>query len=955
MSRRTPAILFALAACAEQPVATSVEVPAGGAIVVAIHDAADNVLEVQILRPGSSYSIASPEGGDAVVWALDPTRLLNPDGTPLAANMIENVTVRLTGAQNETANGSCRRCPTPDEAAREDETQRQVVYPGSSCAPPRFSALKNGRGANPNDAHRKAVRLDWPGACGCTIPPLVPSIAEIEVVREEGGTPLSQLELWDRAVLFEDASVALLGDRQVVYLNPDGSERSREIFDESMRFQRPIVRTIPMSNNRFAAMEFPESAMQMVFTGAVFSPRRPRQEISIRVLPEPMQPATGTPLPNDTGFVGGRTVEGQTGSVCSESSPGSWLCARVTHSPNNEKLTPSRVYQHSISFGDGSVLAVTEKAELFLSQPLPNASNVVAVVEDPPIGTGGATAVEGRIRRSDGGETRFRRSYVERLEPPYDNYDIMSLAKLGRLGKQAFACGHAANRTEADQNRTIVLTRRIDDSVFPANGAALPGDALEWEVAYCGPWTVCRGFALERTATSTIIAAYFEGDKKARFDASGRSLDPVPAEICGPRQLQRADPGKPFRRLESPYAGRDLGWMRDLSVYTKIDGGPFRRIFGPENYDPRLIHAAITDRDRVWGFGSFGRVIHFGPNDDTWRTLPVETTGPWLNAGSTLIDATYDHARDRAVLTGMSAFDCDPENRCRLQGWMQSFEISSDRVRELGPPVIFESGDDPLLPIDAAEVVPGTILVATLGPVNDRFLLRVRGDSYENIPLDLIDPVTGKAFETREQESLCAIPLDEDPLRLSPGNNRGVRHIAAGQGVAWAVGCDGAVFRIDALSDPPRAYFFDMKGRAAIESLVNEPPDYSGVSVACGDNVYFAAPEVNTSPRGSEAHVWSLSGGPDSETLKVRDVATLPSVAALLVGSGPLMEIMPQKDGTMFLLYTTDDEGDPAASIEGVGTNQRRRLELPFTAAIQRERDLVIFTDSPRVLLVRPE
>ena len=192
------AFICVVAACSEPRVEIPLELrPEDLAVVVSVIDGRAQV-SLHRAEPGEPVAIPSDAGRSLYSFVLRPEDFVRPEGTPVGAEGLRGVSARLERDEAPAGQGACGRCLVLARGAP------QLVNPGDSCTPARFlpqAVWLPGDGGygcraapgNPACARaaseaelaeleeiRRAVRIEWPGACACT-PEEGPSSGNLEL------------------------------------------------------------------------------------------------------------------------------------------------------------------------------------------------------------------------------------------------------------------------------------------------------------------------------------------------------------------------------------------------------------------------------------------------------------------------------------------------------------------------------------------------------------------------------------------------------------------------------------------------------------------------------------------------------------------------------------------------------------------------------------------------------
>jgi hypothetical protein len=305
-------------------------------------------------------------------------------------------------------------------------------------------------------------------------------------------------------------------------------------------------------------------------------------------------------------------------------------------------------------------------------------------------------------------------------------------------------------------------------------------------------------------------------------------VDPMPAPL----------PVPPAPRAVLRHRVGDWSLVQsENALYRRNDlmGGDFRLIYGPTAEEEReSLHfrgPIVAHQGELWSFGPDGQYGRLALEPSGRPSSKQVGTLSSLASCGPVLAAVLDTRADQFVLVGYHA---DPG--CGLgsmgQAWLA--RVRQDATVE---PIPFSREDADRLGIkgrrivDLAERGPGNLVLAATG----RKLLSLEGMSLDEIPIDWDDPSTSEV-EVAPPDVTCARNL-EDFRRMWLESEDTWRAVSGAHGIAWAVGCAGAIARIG----PTRAEGYGI-GHARKEpgSIAVDQP-LTAVRAYCPDQVLIGA------------------------------------------------------------------------------------------------------------------
>jgi hypothetical protein len=252
--------------------------------------------------------------------------------------------------------------------------------------------------------------------------------------------------------------------------------------------------------------------------------------------------------------------------------------------------------------------------------------------------------------------------------------------------------------------------------------------------------------------------------------------------------------------------------------------------------------------------------------------------------------------------------------------------------------------DGDLYPSSLVEVRPG-VHVAIAGNRVDRGLLeqvwRIEGDRVEAVTPTPDDPATevveGPIPETG---GFCAkLRRPSDGPRAAFGRRLdSLRGLAASQGIAWAVGCSGQMYRITAVNSPPRVERHAYARYPELSYPLLGGNDlsvysFSSVTALCPDHALLATEETTTNALSSASRIWEL--GPRGGQGRTREDA---DVRVTLIGNeategiankGGVIDVIPRRGSPLMVMGTDDPRHLPGTLIELTGGRARFFAAIP--------------------------
>jgi len=810
----------ALVATSCQPILPEVGVDgAAGDLIIVVTASLNREARSVSAGVGGQHVASLSDDEEAFVFALDPSTLVTPVGTPIPIDEIE---FRLVGESAPAQ--SCDRCIAPTAYPP------RLMQPGESCGLPQWTRLIEVIRTQPQrlavdelrlERLRQSVRIDRKGACGCEAHDSTPTSridVRLEAVREDP---------WPTRVFAQapDGSVAVFAERIAVLIRPDGTRVVREPDgglpicrepSELLPFAGPVNGAVALPTGGFlvASESMSDKATDLWVLDAELRPKVDEMG-NVRALDLGLSERFHTLKMTTAGdrlVLAGRLIRAMSSMV---------LCDLPTVDSTFVDCDP---------FTD----AATGRGFRWVG-----ASARAALAVDSDV----AVAL---ARRPDDGSTPW----------PVEHFEIREIPVSMSLRGSETARDEAAPKSLVEHFGPAVALQRmwrstvIDDRAFLCGAlkdstrmfiaTATVAPMPSWSVVYIGDeYQFCEGFAAVTATSSTQRAAVrgSTGDWYLDVHADGRV-----------GQATRYDRSITKMRVSvfSLEHGAE-GWV----LATSVDGEAFRarggfadfeQVWGARSYEfDHFWRAVAADGDRFVVFGSLPKMMIVEGGTKRTVDLPEFTD---LD-----IPASAVGASGGVVMVAGRRRILVPGGPTRDEFWIRRVQVDTGASVEL-------ARSSTVAYIDLAPVAPDVFVVT-----DDRGNLYVlRDDTLTDVEIDWDDPTTAELEERPRTPNGCSERSPSIPPRPTDlGTDDIFRAVDGAGGFAWVVGCQSAIVRVHAFSDPPRAT------RVLAERFDGWPlaspsvPLFSAVRTFCADDVVIASRQT-----GALARVWSMAAAPET-------------------------------------------------------------------------------------------
>jgi hypothetical protein len=778
---------------------------------------------------GEPIEVDTDDGEPVYTWILESEDFVSPSGEALSVETLAGISVRLEDGPPSA--GACGRCMTPSQIAP------QLVNEGESCRIPTFASgavwipreegfvcsgdadsgiCSTGPEADQKlvEEVRRALRLDWPGACACPPPAeAAPTLSEL-LVRPISPSP----DPYPMSAFAQDGAGRFAAfSRDAAFLHDPTTMTSDFMPIEGWDVE--VTHAIALRDGSgfiVAGEEFNTGALNAYrfdrFTldqGRLVGPT----EITSDHLARPTSMAYYGDHPDFPLYVLG-SIRGNLGLIepaifaCSDRTLG---CQQVGLGTCPDERSLSTILDLEV-LPDGTAFALGDHA--FYARP-PNA---------PPASNPSPADFWDCSQHPDPWTWRGATA---------DPVRTRLFQALGRAGDRIFVC--AISSTDAcEPDYAVVLTATVTSSA----GAVVEP---EWEVVYRGgDWSRCRAF-LDLPSDPTGIRLQLSGQRLVDFDASGA----VTLESWIGTEYGEVASLHSFYDLEVP------GWSMlqsvESQIFLKRDGEPLSQVYG----GPSIVGAHYTVAAAI-GEGDF---LAFGHPEGPVRVRVLESTDGFP-------------ATDVRVLA-------DPTGAFADGGSIRDLVLDTEATGAAGGPVVLAVGEragDTLLlrltigdaditsfetlappasvgdlgAVRVAEAAPGRFVVALEGTR----LLGIGGGAVTDLEIPFDDPDT-EEVEVRPNAGVNGCNGNE--YRLDAW-----RDVVGRNGAAWVVGSHQLAFRV--VGD-------------RVERFVGPPSiEYSAAMAICSDDIVLAGRGESVDLAGVtlfRLQFWSIADVPEPDAEEI--------------------------------------------------------------------------------------
>jgi hypothetical protein len=816
----------------------------------------------RLLRPGERHISRTVSGARSLaVWQIDRRVFVHPDGRALTAAEFETLVIRAAGAPSSPDRGTCGRCLVPNAGE-----PPLVVHSGSSCAPPTkgVTVVLDERAPHLREQLRQlaldAVRFEWAGSCACTLGQLSSDTpVSARVLDSPARAHLVRIPTASGAVALVDALggafVDGAGARPLTPL-PEGLGLVGVALGPGP--DPALLAGVLRGRLQFDLLWFQyDTASQMWlerFRQPAIEPRAAR----------------ATPTQPDQFVVLGQLRDIQKPAVVQMCSPGARGCADLLDPA--ARLFDER-FVFATALADGGWVFATDTGDLAYVDRIPTLS---AALASPPVSDGaGRNTPEGRrLLGRTGRAPDLARWGVYGLTKVLTSSagaaSISTLHGLASVGQRVYAC-LTTDDAEPSDRRLLIVSRELSPSVLDLADDG-PNLGLRVEACRAVAEGVCRGLVTTGTVVHALLD-HEDGYQVLSFDRQG----PLDAEALRTPSCRPYAPGqrpraptvrfadRPFYRFQQVSAEAWLGVLPRGDI-LRVDGAGQRWVYG----DGAALHewmAALPDgAGGAWLLGPAGRLGRW--SESTGLTTTPVAGLPAIRA------AALDHSEPAPAL-GFVVIGADG----RAARVSIDLALGSSRVDVLHvPPPVGLLGGRPIAfeAVQVVEAVPGVhvAIAGLLGQSGSEIWRLRRGEPAEITQAFGDDPHTSELDAVPSGDDRCNfVPRDADLLLTGPGQ-RTLRSLASSQGIVWAAGCGGELYRIIAGTPELR---IERHAPTRWRFRPDLPMNLGTVSAVCPDQLVLGAEEDTSS--GSTSHVRIVgvvpSGRPEALSRLEQDVVVV--------------------------------------------------------------------------------
>jgi hypothetical protein len=747
------------------------------------HSMVGEALSAELIRIEKDAQLSAPaDPGSFMFAAIRPSEYVGPDGQPLPADFWSGAVLRVGAAAGPPPTapvatpGSCGRCLAPSPSAP------QVVYPGDSCPLARFArstVWTSSAGVTATvtpailDEVRGAVRIEWPGACPCLARPdpmMAPPHRTYKPVVVDAGDPGPV-----PSVFAATGTIALLNGSNLHLLATTSSGAAKDL-------------TIPLDPNTsiltaaalndagrrwvYAIKGSSMHGSNMVVAGSSMIDLQIQDASERKLLPQVI-----APLPGGQIFLAGGTRSDEFGTVlalCGVTGVGvPCVYPKLIADLSAVRDLGVTMILPAIRGADGSTVsaAIVAQGGLIYYQNLASLTpadvgNVTFQPEQdaPWRGTFGAP--------SDMSRRYAIRGYGFSTEFPWSQVRAAA-ADAGRI----YLCVEDLGR--AAYPDLHVFTASVGPWLFTHTSTS---DFQPWKEEACVPFSRCAGF----TQLSRGVRLGVLGGGSLDF-ADGRRLTGTGTSALGARCEVVPDsdgyPGldRPLVQAFSGGRGVTLAESADRALYVAdaaAADASFHRVFGRDADVRTRIGAILPQGSSFWAFGE-NRLLRFDTDSRALQTGNLAGFAP----GDVVEGGALDTASGSMLVFG----ECRSASVAACPFIRQ---VSSDQTVQAVAEADLSAAQVSAL-IGLAELLPGQHIAASRSG-----LFRLSGGHLSAIDVAWDDPFTADVETEPTGDPHCFDGIVPGGIAQRQDHFHG---LGAGFGVAWAVGCNGTVVRIDAL------------------------------------------------------------------------------------------------------------------------------------------------------------
>lgn len=815
-----------------------------------------------LLRPGERRVTRTVSGARSLaVWKIDRRVFVHPDGRALTAAEFETLVIRAAGSPSSPGRGACGRCLVPNAGP-----PPLVVHSGSSCAPPTegVTVVLDERAADLRDELRQlaldAVRFEWAGSCACALGEL------------SSDTPVSArvLDAPARAHLVRiptaSGAVALVDELGGVLVDGAGAAPLGRL-PEGLGLVGVALGPGPepalLAGVLRGRLQFDLLWHQYDAASGMWLERLRQPSIEPRA-------ARATPTQPGQFLVLGQLRDIQKPAVVQACSPGARGCADLLDDT-------ARLFDEQFGFAtalaDGGWVFATDGGDLAYVDRIPSLSSALA---SPPLADGAGQKTPegdrqlGRTGRAPDVARWGVYGFTKVATSSAGSASISTLHALASVGQRVYAC-LTTEEAEPSDRRLLIVSRELSPAVLDLSD---DGPNLGFRVEACRSVAegVCRGMVTTGTVVHALLD-HEDGYQVLSFDRQGplddEALRTPSCRPYAPGQRPRAPTvrfaDRPFHRFQQVSAEAWLGVLPRGDI-LRVDGTGRRWVYGDGAPTYEWMAALSDEAGGAWLLGPAGRVGRW--SESTGLVTTAVAGLPAIRA------AALDHSEPAPAL-GFVVITADG----------RAARVSVDLARGRSqvdvlyvPPPVGMLGELPIAfqAVQVVEAVPGVhvAIAGLLGQSGSEIWRLRRGEPVETTQAFGDDPRTPELDPTPPGDDRCNfVPRDADLVLTGPGQ-RTLRSLASSQGIVWAAGCGGELYRIIAGTPELR---IERHAPTRWRFRPDSPMNLGTVSAVCPDQLVLGAEEDTSSGATSHVRIVGVvpSGRPEALSRLEQDVVVV--------------------------------------------------------------------------------
>jgi hypothetical protein len=899
-----------------------------------------------LLRPGERRVTRTASGARSLaVWQIDRRAFVHPDGRALTAAEFETLVIRAAATPASPDRGTCGRCLVPNAGK-----PPLVVHSGSSCAPPTegVTVSLDDRAPDSRDQLRQlaleAVRFEWAGGCACPLGELSSDVpVRARVLDTAPRAHLVRIPTASGAVALVDEQGGVLADGV--------SQRALGRLPEGLGLVGVALGSGPdpamLAGVLRGRLQFDLLWVQYDEASGMWLERLRQPSI------EPFA-ARATPTQPGQFVVLGQLRDIQKSAVVQACSSDARGCADVLD--RTSRLFLER-FVFATALADGGWVFATDGGDLAYVDRIPSLSSAFA---SPPVPDGpGLKAPQGdRQLGRTGRAPDVARWGVYGLTNVVTSSagaaSVGTIHGLASVGQRVYAC-LSTDDAEPSDRRLLIVSRELSPSVLDLDDDG-PNLGLRVEACRSIAEGVCRGLV----TTGTVVHALLDHDdgyQVLTFDRHGPLDDEaLRTPSCRPYALgQRpraptvrfAD--RPFQRFQQVSAGAWLGVLPRGDV-LRVDGAGRRWLYG-DGVPAREWMAAVSDEaGGAWLLGPAGYLARWSESTGLVTTAVADL--PAIRA------AALDHS-EPAPRLGLVVITADG----RAARVSVDVARGHSRVDVLHDPPTVRVVDE--LPrrfeaVQVVEAVPGVhIAIAGLVGNSGSEIWRLRrGEAAEITQKFGDDPRTPELDSAPSSDVGCDFVPRFADLILNGAGQRTLRSLASSQGVVWAAGCGGELYRI--VAGTPELSI-ERHAPTRWRFRPDSPMNLCTVSAVCPDQLVLGAEEDTTSGTTSRVRILGVvpTGRPEALSRLDQDVVVIEGLGSEpregLVDRGGAHALFVGGRAAVIVLSGSDGDAVPG-TVGRLGAARGQYLAgAPLTSVRVAGDKVLVALQGGTLVLVEPE